>query len=123
VLEDIPKPSCLCQVSGRNGGQFTAQGRWGRLALEAREGVFKAFGTAEQRARAASEFERNGFGFVEHRPNYGLTVSSIAWFAELFGPREDVTQVMFEERAWGAAQDVYGYVKSPIADQNSKISQ
>ena len=23
VLEDIPKPSELCRVSGRNGGQFT----------------------------------------------------------------------------------------------------
>jgi hypothetical protein len=24
VLEDIPKPSELCRVSGRNGGQFSA---------------------------------------------------------------------------------------------------
>jgi hypothetical protein len=35
VLEDIPKPSELCRVSGRSGGQFTAFETWNFKKLPA----------------------------------------------------------------------------------------
>lgn len=60
VLKPVLEPSCLCRLSGRNGGQFTPEGSWLARMLARKPKMLVAVALANRMARTAWALLRRG---------------------------------------------------------------
>jgi SAM-dependent methyltransferase len=69
--------------------------------------------------RICADYDRSGYGYEDYpnQPGYGIAIVDGAWYARVCNGK-GMRQIFLLERGYDSHQDVLGFLKLPILDQN-----